>query len=192
MKRFPLLCLLPVLLLSPSSSAEEGAAWTTLFDGRTLDGWEATSDANWRVEDGAIVVDDGEAGFLLHEDTYTNYELEVEFKAARGTNSGVFLNTTRKPESLTEDCYELNIAPPDNPFPTGSLVARQKVEGAGETDGWRRFEIRVENGRVTVSLDGRPVVTDYRADPPSRGDRIGLQKNAGRVAFRKIRVRKLP
>ena len=180
--------LLP-FLIGASFANEEG--WVTLFDGKTLEGWESTSDANWRVDSGAIVVDEGAGGFLLHEDSYVNYELRVEFKAARGTNSGVFLNTTKKPENLKTDCYELNIAPPDNPYPTGSLVARQKVEGAGEADGWRTFEVRVEDGHVTVTLDGKRVL-DYQADPPSSGNRIGLQKNSGRVAFRNIQVRKLP
>ncbi len=179
-----------VLFIITCASSQE-AKWTTLFDGKTLSGWESTSDANWRVKDGTIVVDEGEGGLLLHEETYKNFEFRVEFKAAKGTNSGVFLNTMLKPKKLTEDCYELNIAPPDNPFPTGSLVARAKVEGAGESDEWRKFEVRVENGRVIVKLAGRQVV-DYQAETPSRGNRIGLQKNSGRVAFRNINVRKLP
>lgn len=168
-----------------------GADWTNLFDGRTLKGWKATSDANWRVENGTIVVDSGKGGFLLHEDSYRNYELTVEFKAAKGANSGVFLSTKRKPKKLTEDCYELNIAPPGNPFPTGSLVAREKFVGAGESDKWRRFDVRVENGRVTVELDGKPVLS-HQAKVPAAGPFIGLQKNSGRVAFWNIKVRKLP
>lgn len=173
--------------LKSASTAGNGA---TLFDGKTLDGWEATSRANWRVENGAIVVDAGEKGFLLHEDTYTNFELHVEFKADRETNSGVFLNTKPNPEDLTRDCYELNIAPPENPFPTGSLVARAKYTDAGESDDWREFDIRVEGARVIVKLDGKEIV-NYEADSPSRGNRIGLQLNSGRVAFRDIRVRTL-
>ena len=173
--------------LKSASSANRQAS---LFDGKTLTGWEATSDANWRVEDGAIVVDSGEKGLLLHEDNYTNFELQVEFKADKDTNSGVFLNTKPDPKSLTRECYELNIAPTDNPFPTGSLVARAKFTGAGETGDWRRFDIRVEGSRVTVHLDGKEVV-DYRGDSPSEGNRIGLQLNSGRVAFRNIKVRKL-
>ena len=164
--------------------------WVSLFDGKTLSGWQATSEANWRVEEGAIVVDGGARGFLLHEDTYSNYELQLEFKADKGTNSGVFLSTKVAPKELTRDCYELNIAPPDNPFPTGSLVAREKVEGAGETDGWRQYEIRVENNRILVVLDGESIL-DHQADAPAQGDRIGLQMNSGRVAFRNIKVRKL-
>jgi hypothetical protein len=178
------------LLLHVLAFGAGAAEWRSIFDGRTLNGWQATSDANWRVENGAIVVDSGAPGFLLHEDRYRNYELTIEFKAAIGANSGVFLSTKPGKLKLTEDCYELNIAPPDNPFPTGSLVARTKVEGAGETDSWRRFDVRVADGHVTVRLDGRPVV-DYRSRP-ANGDRLGLQLNQGRVAFRNIRVRTLP
>lgn len=171
-------------------SAAPANDWATLFDGKTLTGWEATSDANWRVEDGTIVVDSGKKGLLLHDDTYANFELQVEFKADKDTNSGVFLNTKPSPKSLTRECYELNIAPTDNPFPTGSLVARAKFTGAGETGDWRRFDIRVDGARVTVHLDGKEAV-DYQGDSPSEGNRIGLQLNSGRVAFRNIKVRKL-
>lgn len=180
-----------VLLTLAAAPGDAAPAMEPIFDGESLDGWRATSDANWRVEDGAIVVDSGAKGFLLHRDRYENYELSVEFKADRGTNSGIFLNTTESPEKVDRDCYELNIAPPDNPFPTGSLVGRKKFEGAGETDGWRRFHVRVAAGRVTVTLDGEPAL-DYRADEPAAGSMIGLQKNEGRVAFRNIRVLRLP
>ncbi len=37
--------------------------------------------------------------------------LHVEFKAAKRTNSGVFLRTPLKPTDPAKDCYELNIAP---------------------------------------------------------------------------------
>lgn len=164
--------------------------FSTIFDGKTLKGWKATSNANWRVEGGAIMVDEGERGLLLHKDTYENYELTIEFKAAKGTNSGVFLNTLPKPASVTEDCYELNIAPPDNPFPTGSLVGRKKIEGAGESQEWRKFEIRVLKGHVTVKLDGRQVM-NYQPEKPASGNRLGLQLNSGQVAFRNIRVKNL-
>ena len=178
-------------LARPKNPKSNARKWKTIFNGKSLAGWKATSKANWRVEEGAIVVDEGERGFLVHQDTYQNYELEVEFKAAEGTNSGLFLSTQEKPASVTEDCYELNIAPPDNPFPTGSLVGRKKFEGAGETETWRKFNVRVVRKRVTVKLDGKQII-DYSAEKPSTGNLLGLQLNTGRVAFRNIRVRKLP
>ena len=85
----------------------------------------------------------------------------------------------------------MNIAPPENPFPTGSLVGRKKYGGAGESDGWRRFDVRVHGLRVHVKLDGQEVVR-YIATQRASGDRISLQLNEGRVAFRNIRVKKLP
>ena len=102
----------------------------------------------------------------------------------------MFLNTDMKPGDVGKNCYELNIAEPGNPFPTGSLVKRIKYEGAGETDSWRKFEVRVVDDHVSVRLDGKQVV-DYRSDAPTTGNYIGLQKNSGLVAFRKIRVRRL-
>ena len=181
----------PTAALARKKRNPAGRGWKTLFDGKSLRGWKPSSEANWRVEDGAIVADKGERGFLIHQDTYQNYELALEFKAAKGTNSGVFLNTQVKPASVTEDCYELNIAPPDNPFPTGSLVGRKKFEGAGESDKWRSFEVRVVKKRVIVKLEGKQIL-NYTADKPATGNLLGLQLNSGRVAFRNIRVKKLP
>ncbi len=166
------------------------ADWVSIFDGKTLEGWTNTGDANWRVENGAITVDEGKSCLLVHEDTYKNYELNLDFKAAKGCNSGIFLNTVRKPKNVGRDCYELNIADPTNPFPTGSLVKQIKYEGAGETNTWRRFEVRVLKGKVTVKLDGQQIV-DFQANPLSTGNLLGLQKNSGRIAFRNIKVRRI-
>ena len=41
----------------PLSEEELAAGWIRLFDGSTLFGWQANSDANWQVVDGAIRVD---------------------------------------------------------------------------------------------------------------------------------------
>ncbi len=46
-------------------TAEEASqGWVRLFDGATLFGWQMASSANWRVEDGAILVDQGSVGLL--------------------------------------------------------------------------------------------------------------------------------
>lgn len=44
--------------------AERAAGFTSLFDGRSLEGWEAARDAKWGIDDGAIYVESaGEWGF---------------------------------------------------------------------------------------------------------------------------------
>lgn len=164
--------------------------WIELFDGRTLEGWERQTQANWRVADGAITVDDGEKGLLVTTRQWTDYELEISFLAEKGAKSGVFLSTKKTVTDPATECYELNIAPDSNPFPTGSLVGRFKVADAGESPEWRSFRVRVESGTVTVWLDGRQIA-EYKDRKPLPGGPIGLQFNEGKVQFRNIRLRNL-
>ena len=52
-------------LLAARLSAEEvSEGWIRLFDGHTLFGWEIAGDANFRVEEGSIVVDQGDVCLL--------------------------------------------------------------------------------------------------------------------------------
>ena len=106
----------------------------SLFDGETLFGWKAASKADWQVVDGEIRVDAGEPGLLCTTTQFADYVLRVDFRAAADTNSGIFLRTSPRPKNVQGDCYELNIAPPANPFPTGSFVGRKKVEPALAVD----------------------------------------------------------
>ena len=50
------------LSYAPQASGENG--WVTLFDGKSLDNFNAIGDANWRLEDGVVVADKGN-GFLV-------------------------------------------------------------------------------------------------------------------------------
>ena len=48
-------------------------------------------------------------------------------------------------DDIKTKCYELNIAPPDNPFPTGSFVGRQKAKEVPERAGeWQSFEATLD------------------------------------------------
>jgi hypothetical protein len=69
---------------------------TMLFDGRTLDGWMWSVDANppapsWAVEDGTLrtTPKKGTPVYLLTRDSFTDFEFEFEWKAETGANSGV-------------------------------------------------------------------------------------------------------
>ncbi|MDG2222731.1 MAG: DUF1080 domain-containing protein [Rubripirellula sp.] len=174
----------------PADEAAEG--WVRLFDGQTLFGWEATGDANFRVEDGKLVVDGGEQALLCTTMPWRDYELVVEFKAEPKTNSGVFLRTPLQPTDPAVDCYEVNIAPDDNPFPTAGIVKRLKAESqsAQPFQQWRTMRMRLEGGKLQVSVDGQ-LVCDYTDPEPLPAGRIGLQHNRGRVEFRSIKLRPL-
>ena len=179
---------------SPNTLTEEelAAGWILLFDGQSSYGWKAATEVNWKVENGIISASEGQVGLLHTTSEFADYELSVDFLAARGTNSGVFLRTSPKPKNPATggDCYELNIAPPDNPFPTGSFVGREKVTGAGETDGWRTFHVTATGGHFVIKLDGKQVL-DYTDPKPLGRGYIGLQFNSGAISFRNVKLRPL-
>lgn len=174
-----------------SITFEEGEdGWMLLFYGSSLDDWTAAGDAEWRVEDGAIVADSGGRGLLLTVDEYDNFELLVDFLADPGTNSGIFLRTVPSPADVQTDCYELNIAPPENAFPTGSFVGRRRVEGLGEVDDWRQYHVEAFDGHFKVWLDGE-LILEYEDSEPIEKGFVGLQHNQGRIAFRNVKIRYL-
>ncbi len=172
----------------PLSEAALADGWISLFDGETLFGWQAQSDANWRIEQGAIVVDAGSKGLLTTTTRFADYVLQIDFRSAPGTNSGIFLHTPAVPREPATDCYELNIADSDNPFPTGSLVKRAKTTGNVDSRDWQSYEVTVAGDRVTVLLDGNQVLA-YTDPAPLRRGFIGLQFNEGKVEFRNIRLK---
>lgn len=177
--------------LAPGMTEQElSEGWISLFDGQTLFGWKAEADADWRVENGAIVVTQGEVGLLRTTSPFSDYLLRLEFRCPAETNSGIFLRTSPQPQQVDADCYELNIAPPDNPFPTGSLVGRARSASSPTTGQWQTYEVRVQGDTLQIKLDGTDVLTYTDPRPLGRGF-IGLQHNEGRVEFRDIRLKPL-
>jgi hypothetical protein len=92
---------------------------------------------------------------------------------------------------ITTKCYELNIAPPDNPFPTGSFVGRLKAKTVPENEGqWQTFEATIDGGKATVKLNGEEVLRYDDPAPIGRGY-IGLQLNTGQVEFKNVKLKPL-
>jgi hypothetical protein len=174
----------------PEELLEEG--WVRLFDGHTLVGWSIVGQADWQCRDGVLRVTKGEKSFLCSNFEIADFELKVDFRCSPSTNSGVFLRTTPEPGDVSLDCLEVNIAPPDNPFPTGSLVGRERVEpeslGDFDPTQWHTFFIRLDGDAVTVQLDGKTVLETVD-DSSSRRGHISLQFNEGVVEFRNVLMR---
>ena len=169
-------CILFLAALVCPASAQPPAAdtsvghWIDLFDGSTLFGWHATSDADWSVQDGAITVTGGEPGFLMTNAQFGDFELELEFAAPAETNSGVFVRSAAEPQDPAADCLEINIAPVSHPFPTGSIVARQRAN-------------RIP-ARTTTPGDrcrSAPMATGSKC--PSTGEQVGLLSGDRPVAW---------
>jgi hypothetical protein len=179
--------------------------WIKLFDGQTLYGWKPTGEAEWEVADGEVRTAGDKPGFLTSSTRFADFQLTLQFKAPADSNSGVFLRAPRTPTDPKTDCYELNIAPRENPFPTGSLVGRKKADrllrepkdllGKGipleAWDGkWHTINIWADGGEFVVLLDHQ-LVLEYEDTAPIRIGHILLQSREGPVAFRNIRLRPL-
>lgn len=170
--------------------------WIDLFDGETLFGWRSTSDdVNWSVGEGAITADSGPVGFLMTTVRFRNFELEAECKISDGGNSGIFIGCAETPGDIKTECFEINIAEehPDG-YTTGSIVEHAKTEIDVDHADWFTLNIRTVGDKVTVAVNGEQaaeLVTERSTDDDPLLGFIGLQKNKGKVEFRKVRLRPL-
>ena len=175
----------------PTLATAQGAGWTTLFDGSTLDGWRVLGDANWESADGAVSANSGN-GFLVSGVSYGDFELTLEFWVDEPANSGVFIRCS-DPQSVNDrNCYEVNIydTRADQTYRTGGivhLVAPSSVINAGGQ--WNTYQITARGSRLAVILNGTQMV-DTTDDQFASGP-FALQYGAGTVRFRNVQIRSL-
>jgi hypothetical protein len=197
-----LLAAFAALSYAPQASSENG--WVTLFDGKSLDNFNTIGDANWRVEDGAIVADKGN-GFLVTKSSYSDFQIRAEFWVDPDANSGIFIRCT-DPEKLTaQNAYEVNIwdMRPDPSYGTGAIVNVAKVDPMPKAGGkWNVYEITAKGSTFTVVLNGQKTVDGVQNAKLASG-RIGLQHGLGNkddkgvandkgvVKFRKVEIKPL-
>lgn len=199
-------------ILAVSIAAQE--KWQKLFDGKTMNGWKlmAVHGGNggvWTVENGALVADqepDHKGGLIGTEAKYSDFEIELEFKADYPVDTGLFLRV-RDGDGYG---YQVTIDYRDQGF-IGSLYApgeggfiqtNRDWEKHFKKNQWNTLKARVEGqpAHVTAWLNGIKM-TDFKdnRDRYPREGYIGLQVHGGEGAwgatskarFRNIRIRKL-
>ena len=190
--------------LAHQASGQTDAGWVTLFDGKNLDNFNKVGNANWRIEDGAIVADKGN-GFLVTKNTYTDYQIRAEFWIDGEANSGIFIRCTDPEKIGSGTSYEVNIwdARPDPTYGTGAIVNVGKVDPMPHAAGkWNVYEITAKGSTLTVVLNGQKTV-DGAQDAKLASGRIALQhglgvkddkgvaNDKGVVKFRKLEIRPL-
>ncbi len=184
---------LPLVLLAAcgGGSNTDAEGWRTLLGGSNLSGWDVLGDANWHVENRAARADQSTAAsFLVSEDSFADFELELEFWVDSQANSGVFLRCQNAGTIADTSCYEVNIfdARPDQTYRTGSIVNVAEPAEFVYTGGqWNRMKVTADGPRLQVTLNGRALV-DTKDSRFSSGP-IALQYAAGTVMFRNVRIR---
>ncbi len=178
--------------------ADEEGSWVSLFDGKTMNGWEVVGREGsvWKVENGALV-GSGAPSMLVHTSgPYRNFRYRAEIRISDGGNSGLYFRTTRRPGFA--DGYEAQIdSTHRDPIRTGSLYGMCHVyQRLVEPDTWFTYEIRVQdnvwrgrpNTRIRVTVDGNELYEYLDFEQTFREGHFAFQHHdpGSRVEIRKV------
>jgi hypothetical protein len=198
---------LPRLLpLLAALAAVLPAAPETLFDGKSLAGWEGDPKW-WRVEDGALTGGSRTEKvphnyFLATQRSFQNFDLRLRLKltGTPGTgmiNSGVQIRSIRVPNNTEMAGYQVDagegwwgklydesrrrrvIAEP---------VDAAAVKAAVRKDDWNEYRIRAEGPRIRSWINGVPALDYTEAEPRVAADgRIAVQIHSGGHALVQVK-----
>lgn len=193
-----------LLLLAGFSPATADEKWVSLFDGKTLEGWERVGNEKsvWEVKDGAIQGTGVPSMLVNTTGPYKNFRYRAEIMINDGGNSGLYFRTSRKPGFL--DGYEAQIdSTHTDPIRTGSIYGMCHVyERLAEPDTWFTYELEVrddiwrgrEMTRIRVHVNGKGLYEylDF-AKTFKEGHFAFQQHDPGSVVkIRKVEVMALP
>ena len=200
------------LLASSDAGAQEAVAqqagdkdskWVSLFDGKTMDGWEkiGKEDSHWEVKDNALAGSGTQSMLVCTKGPYKNFRYRVEVKINDGGNSGVYFRTTRRPRFT--DGYEAQVdSTHKDPIRTGSIygfchVYKQHVK----PDSWFTYEIEVRDDvwrgrdmtRIKVAINGNELYEYMDFDKTYGEGHFAFQQHdpGSKVSIRKIEVKRL-
>ena len=91
----------PAQEITNSENNKNSSDWVTLFDGETFNGWHIYNSSgeinSWSIIDSSMVLTPDEENLgngtgkdLVTDNSYTNFELSLEWKISEGGNSGIF------------------------------------------------------------------------------------------------------
>ena len=195
---------LSAVLLAGTNAFAADAEWISLFDGKTLDGWEKVGkeDSVWEVKDGAIS-GSGPASMLVNtKGSYKNFRYRAEIMINDKGNSGLYFRTTERPGF--SDGYEAQIdSTHTDPIRTGSIYGMCHVyQEHVKPDTWFTYDIEVrddvwrgrEMTRIKVTIDGNELYEYLDFDKTFKAGHFAFQQHdpGSRVNIRKVEVQPLP
>ena len=195
-----------IALAAAIVNAEEGKqnGFSSLFDGKTLDGWVIENGGRFSVRDGMLYVNKG-TGWLRSERQYADFVLKLEFRfLEKEANSGIFVRTaaTSKQDEngWPDNGYQIQCMdtitgerPLATMIPYGAPAYKDKsdLEMLSKvyrpTGEWNSYEITCMGEELNVKLNGA-VITKATDIKRPRGH-IGIQAEHGQVEFRRVQLK---
>jgi hypothetical protein len=201
------------MVLVATIAFAQNSGWVSIFDGKTMTGWskKAVHGGNgglWEVQGGALVANqeaDHKGGLIGTDKTYSDLEIELEFKVDMPVDTGLFLRTREDGMGYQitidyrKDGYIGSLYAPAE----GGFIQVNKLwENYFKKNGWNKLRARVTGQPAHVQAWLNDIKTidfrDNRNRFPAAGY-IGLQVHGGaeawgdtsRARYRNIRIKEL-
>jgi hypothetical protein len=139
-----------------------------LFDGETLDGWHELGDARWSVDDGCILGEVGGGGqsFLVTEQLYGDFALELDVKNDLQGNSGIQVRSHLRDDGRLQG-YQIEIDPSPRARSGGlydearrgwldDLADDEAARAAFRPGEWNRYRIECRGAWIRAWVNGVP------------------------------------
>ncbi|HOW71379.1 MAG TPA: DUF1080 domain-containing protein [Phycisphaerae bacterium] len=165
------------------TAEEKRAGWQLLFDGKTLDGWttDRKEPSKVPVENGCINPHKCGGYMVIHEKPWTDFVWSMDFKIAKGCNSGIFTRVfSLEPKPGWDVGFNgLEVAIDDTTgsgyHDTGAIydLAKPKKNMMRPAGAWNHIVVTCDRHIIEVELNGEQVTRmdlDKYAEPSKRPD----------------------
>ena len=193
-----------IILLAANCTQAIDPEWVSLFDGKTLQGWEKVGNSKsvWEVKDGALCGSGPASMLVCTKGPYRNFLYHAEVKINDKGNSGLYFRTTRKPGF--SNGYEAQIdSTHSDPIRTGSLYGMchvyKDLVAPGE---WFTYDLEVRDDvwrgrnltRIKITIDGNELYEFLDFEQTFKKGYFAFQQHdpGSKVCIRKIKVKALP
>lgn len=204
--------LILLLAFSGCATMNKKQQWQSLFDGKSLKGWERLNgNANYYVEDDCIVgssVPEKVNSFLCTKKHYGDFILEFEVKVDRGLNSGVQIrsNSFKDYRNYRVHGYQVEIDPSDRSYSGGvydeagrgwlqDLAENEQARKAFKKGQWNKYHVECIGDSIKTWVNWIRAVEVV--DSMTMSGFIGLQVHATQskepltVRWRNLRIQDL-
>ncbi|MGC9327363.1 MAG: 3-keto-disaccharide hydrolase [Candidatus Hinthialibacter sp.] len=163
--------------------------WTSLFNGKNLDGWKPFGDAVWTVKDKAIYgkYQNLKYGWLLSEKEYKDFHLSLQFKVPKG-NSGIqFRSWAVESEKMVHGFQAdldsnsdwINGHLYDQSTGRNSLVKPSfNTQKIIDWDGWNTYEITAIGPMIELFINGVKTI-EFNDPTRTKAGILAFQIHAG-------------
>jgi hypothetical protein len=196
--------------LPGGDSDKPPAGFNSLFNGKDLTGWKSTGKKEvWGVENGVIYVSGGGGGWLMTDKEYGDFELRVQYKMSKVSNSGVAIRSPLAGDpayagmeiQLIDDVNWKGLQSWQHTGSIYNVVPAKKIANAAIGE-WNTMKIVARGRKVTIVNNGETLVDadldDYAKEHGKKHPgilrekgHIGFQSYNTRVEFRNVYLKPL-